>query len=251
MAPLAIAAAWQGNWWFAIPLVIIGVYGSYEWNRMAGLRRGELVGIAALTLTIAASVLLLDSGLSALAALALGAALAGVLAIRFEQSAFWPATGLLYLGIAVLSLIWLRQAHGFEVTLWLLFLVWASDIGAYITGSLLGGPKLAPRLSPSKTWSGLAGGCLSAAIVSIVFGTQTGLGDPLPLGAVGLFLACWSQLGDIVESTIKRRFNVKDSGRLIPGHGGVLDRIDSLVFTVPPVALVLYAAGQAGVVLHG
>ena len=110
-------------------------------------------------------------------------------------------------------------------------------MGAYITGSLVGGPKLAPRFSPKKTWSGFAGGAALAALLSTLFGVWAGLGDPVWLIPIGLMLAVWSQLGDIIESMIKRRYHVKDSGALIPGHGGVLDRIDSLIFTVPLVVV--------------
>ncbi len=250
MAPLALLSAWYGGWWFAAPLAAIGLYGIFEWNRMAGVSSPAILIISGAALAAGCWVLINMSGLMGLAVLAACAALTGLLALR-RGPAVWPPAGLIYLGGAVLSLLWIRETQGPLATFWVLFLVWASDIGAYITGSLLGGPKLAPRLSPSKTWSGLIGGSFTAALVSAVFGVLAGLGGAVELGAAGLILACWSQLGDIVESTIKRRFKVKDSGRLIPGHGGVLDRIDSLAFTAPLIAIALYLSGWLGASLYG
>lgn len=250
MAPVILLLAWEGGWWFALLLAIIGLYGLYEWNRMSGVVGRRLMIIYMITLSGAVYLLMTQSGLTGLAVIAGGAILAGTVAMR-SGLAVWPMAGLLYLGAGVLSLIWIREAHGPLVTFWVLFLVWASDIAAYITGSLVGGPKLAPRLSPGKTWSGFLGGGVGAALVSGFFGHVAGLGAPFQLALAGLVLAGWSQLGDIVESTIKRRFNVKDSGRLIPGHGGVLDRIDSLLFTVPVVALALYLTDILGFALYG
>jgi len=168
----------------------------------------------------------------------------------------WPVTGLLYLGIAAVSLLWLRQWGGFLLVLWLLLVIWASDTGAYLVGSRVGGPKLAPRLSPNKTWSGLVGGCVTAGLLSTVFaklagGEAAAFGYPFVQFLVGFVLAGLSQVGDIGESSIKRRFNVKDSGNIIPGHGGVLDRVDSLIFTAPLVALSIILLRESGALPHG
>ena len=257
MVPLALAAVYMGNWWFAGFLFLIGVYATYEWNRMtaAGLHRLMAMNLLVVNgVSFAAmTILVLETSLAwAVLALIAGGAVAWLLVFgrqtgRRRRSAIWPATGLVYIGAAMLGLLWMRETHGEGVVFWLLILIWATDVGAYITGSLVGGPKLAPRFSPKKTWSGFVGGAALAALLSTLFGVWAGLGDPTWLIPVALLLAAWSQLGDIIESMIKRRYQVKDSGRLIPGHGGVLDRIDSLIFTVPLVVLGLAIFAGSGV----
>lgn len=142
------------------------------------------------------------------------------------------ALGTLYVGLPILSLLLLRHQHeGIVYTLWALALVWATDIGAYFTGRALGGPKLAPRLSPSKTWSGLIGGIALASLFGVFMHWYAGL--PLRLTLATPVLAVLAQAGDIYESRLKRRAGVKDSGTILPGHGGALDRLDGVV----PVAV--------------
>jgi len=140
---------------------------------------------------------------------------------------------------ALLALLWLRHqpAYGRETILWILACVWATDIGAYFIGSLAGGAKLAPSISPSKTWSGLVGGMCFSAVVSAACGLVFDAGETLMLAAIGITIAVVAQGGDLLESAAKRRAGVKDSGNLIPGHGGILDRIDGLI-----AALVFIAA---------
>lgn len=150
------------------------------------------------------------------------------------------AAGIVYIVIPVMALVYLRQhdSGGLLLALWALSLVWATDIGAYFAGRSIGGPKLAPRVSPSKTWSGLGGGIAAALLVGFALHGVAGL--PLPLAAASGLLAVAAQLGDLFESWMKRRAGVKDSGNLLPGHGGVLDRLDGVV-AVAPVAAVLVA----------
>jgi phosphatidate cytidylyltransferase len=145
----------------------------------------------------------------------------------------------LYSIAALLALLWLRHqpAHGRETILWILACVWATDIGAYFIGSFAGGAKLAPSISPSKTWSGLVGGMCFSAVVSAACGLVFNAGETLMLALIGIAIAVVAQAGDLLESAAKRQAGVKDSGNLIPGHGGVLDRIDGLI-----AALVLIAA---------
>jgi phosphatidate cytidylyltransferase len=155
------------------------------------------------------------------------------------------AVGVLYVGVAGLALIWLRAdgIAGRMNVLFLLLVVWASDIGAYLVGRALGGPKLAPTISPGKTWSGAAGGLLAAAAVGLAIAlSASGLPGwtTLVAGALGVV----SQGGDLLESAIKRRFGVKDSGRLIPGHGGLLDRLDGVLAAAPMAALLAAALGR-------
>ncbi len=143
----------------------------------------------------------------------------------------WLVGGVAYLSLPCLALIWLREdaTMGRETIFWLFALVWATDIGAYACGRLIGGPKLAPVLSPNKTWAGLIGGMAAAGAVGV--GAAVFLGRPafLPLAIASMLLGTISQGGDLVESGIKRRFGIKDSSSLIPGHGGLLDRVDGLL----------------------
>ena len=165
------------------------------------------------------------------------------------------AVGVFYVGVAGLSLLWLRAdaVAGRADVLFVMLLVWASDIGAYFTGRALGGPKLAPRISPGKTWSGSAGGVLAAALVGAcvawgfeawVFRSGAGVGVVARAAGVAAVLAAVSQAGDLGESAVKRRFGQKDSGRLIPGHGGLLDRLDGVLAAAPVAALLALDAAR-------
>ena len=146
---------------------------------------------------------------------------------------------------ALVSLLWLRHQPmlGRETVVWIVLCVWATDIGAYFVGRSAGGAKLAPRISPGKTWSGLLGGMAWAAVASAAIGYAFGLGETVPLAAIGAGLAVVDQIGDLAESAVKRRAGVKDSGKLIPGHGGLLDRVDGLVAVLVAVAVVRLFVG--------
>ncbi len=155
------------------------------------------------------------------------------------------AAAFIYALAALVALLWLRHQPeaGRETVVWIIACVWAADTGAYVLGSLAGGAKLAPRISPSKTWSGLVGGMCWAAVISALAGLVFGLGETVSLALIGAILAIVDQAGDLLESAAKRRAGVKDSGRLIPGHGGLLDRIDGLVACLIVVALVRFVVG--------
>ena len=146
---------------------------------------------------------------------------------------------LLTLG-AMAGLWFIRDQLGMTAALWVFGMVWATDIGAYFAGRAFGGARLAPKISPSKTWSGLIGGMIAALIASATIGDRAGIiGVPL---WIGLFMGLLAQLGDLAQSWMKRRAGVKDSGKLIPGHGGLFDRVDGIL----PVALLLGALAYAG-----
>lgn len=146
---------------------------------------------------------------------------------------------------ALVALLWLRHqpVHGRETIVWLLACIWATDIGAYFVGRAAGGAKLAPSISPGKTWSGLVGGMAWAAVTSAAVGYAFGLGETISLAIIGAVLAVVGQAGDLLESAAKRRAGVKDSGRLIPGHGGLLDRIDGLIAVLVAVGTARLVAG--------
>ena len=154
--------------------------------------------------------------------------------------AAFSALGLLLVIGAIGGLWYIRQNLGMTAALWVFGMVWATDIGAYFAGRAFGGARLAPTISPSKTWSGLVGGMIAALIASATIGDRGQIiGIPL---WIGLFMGLLAQLGDLGESWMKRRAGVKDSGKLIPGHGGLFDRVDGLL----PVALILGALAVAG-----
>lgn len=141
----------------------------------------------------------------------------------------WRSAGLAYIGVACWGLIYLRQGFlGRELVLWLFIAVWAADTGAYAFGRLIGGPRLAPVLSPKKTWAGLIGGIACAALAGATAAVWHSL-EVLNVAAVGAYLGAVAQGGDLLESWAKRCFGVKDSGSIIPGHGGLFDRVDGLM----------------------
>jgi phosphatidate cytidylyltransferase len=152
----------------------------------------------------------------------------------------WRPVGWIVLAVAAAATVWLRADSGADAVMWVMGAVWATDIGAYAFGSWLGGPKIAPRVSPNKTWSGFAGGVACALAWTIVFARATGSTESTAtLLAAGAAASVVAQLGDLAVSGAKRRFGVKDSSALIPGHGGVLDRIAGLLTTGPVLALLL------------
>lgn len=244
LAPVALLCIWFGAAAFAALTVLAGAGLSAEWAALCGVRPLGIPGVAV------PAIVVLSGVLAALGQPAIGA---GVLAAGF--AAVWPISGqpplpagILYVGLAVVCLIWLRagtSVPGRANVLFLVLVVWASDIGAYAAGRLVGGPKLAPALSPGKTWAGAAGGLVAAMLVgqaaaSALAGAPWGA----PAACAGL-LGIVCQAGDLLESGIKRHFGVKDSGRLIPGHGGLLDRLDGLLAAAPVAALVVLG-GQGG-----
>ncbi|MEZ5825020.1 MAG: phosphatidate cytidylyltransferase [Geminicoccaceae bacterium] len=151
--------------------------------------------------------------------------------------------GTVYITLPVLAFLWLRDGDGgLGRVIWLVLVVIATDSFAYFAGSSIGGAKLAPKISPGKTWSGLLGGCAGAAFVGAVLASFVGF-HALPAAMLGVFIALVSQAGDLFESWLKRRAGVKDSGNLIPGHGGLLDRLDGYMFALPVMALIVASGG--------
>ncbi len=157
----------------------------------------------------------------------------------------WMVFGVFYIGLPALALLWVRGDgdEGRNTIYWLFALVWAADTGAYVAGKLIGGPKLAPSISPNKTWAGLAGCVTSAALVGVAVAYLSKSGDYVILAVLSAAIGLVSQGGDLVESAIKRHFGVKDSSHLIPGHGGVLDRVDALLAAILVAALIKFAYG--------
>jgi phosphatidate cytidylyltransferase len=173
-----------------------------------------------------------------------GAAAVAAMAASRKTYVFWHAAGVLYIGLPVLALMELRVSPigGGIVVGGLFAAIWASDTGALVAGKLIGGPKLAPGLSPQKTWSGFIGGLAAAALALAIYSACVG-GTALPAALMGICLSFAGHCGDLFESWVKRQYRAKNMGALIPGHGGMLDRIDSLLFAAPAAALLLFVIG--------
>lgn len=251
MAAGVLAAVLADGWLFVVLVLAAIVVMAHEWSRLIAPMRSPR---RLLTLLVAGlpglAVLALAAGFSALALAMLAVAPivgAGTALRMAELPPGRVAAGTLYVGIPALALVWLRtQAPaGSMHLLWLLLVVWATDIFAYLVGRTLGGPKLAPRISPGKTWSGLCGGVVGAGLTGGVAAMALGAGFGLA-AMVGALLALVGQGGDLFESALKRQAGVKDSGHLIPGHGGLLDRIDGLVFAAPVFAGLVWLGLRVG-----
>ena len=247
LAPLALAVAYAGTPLFELALAVVAGVLAWEWTGMCRSRRPELIR-AVLTLTAIAAVVAVMVGapIYAAGAIALGSAGAG-LAESGDRPA-WMAVGAVYIALPLAACEWLRTsgAFGRELLVWLLIVVWAADTLAYVFGRTLGGPKLAPRVSPKKTWSGLAGAGLGAAFAGLGCAYALGLRDPWGMAAMATILGLAGQGGDLAESAVKRRFGVKDASQLIPGHGGLFDRVDALLAVFVVAACARLAGWQGG-----
>ena len=247
LAPAAIAIAYAGGWLWAalVTLAAIGLY--VEWLMIVGAARETRViasGVAALVL--AGLWLALGRIDAALIVLAIGLV---AVALLSPERRIWTAAGFVYAAAAELAsvLVRLDQIQGFAALMLVLLIVWVSDIGGYFAGRSIGGPKLWPRVSPKKTWAGAIGGFSLSLVVAAGF-AASGLGKAGPLLLLGAVLSMASQLGDLFESAVKRRFGVKDSSHIIPGHGGLMDRLDGFVAAVVLAAIFgLLRGGADGV----
>ena len=242
LAPAALACIWLGaDAWTALMAVAAGGL-AYEWVALCGGRPGRMPGLGVpFVVLLAGLVAVLDRERWALVVLAAGALLVGWISGRRAMAA-----GVLYVGLAGVALIWLRGdgAAGRANVLFLVVVVWASDVGAYAAGRWLGGRKLAPAISPGKTWSGAVGGLLAAMLVGEAAARLLAVGPAGRAAVVAGLLGVSAQAGDLLESAVKRHFGVKDSGRLIPGHGGLLDRLDGLLTAAPTAAALALVLGR-------
>ena len=253
LAPLPIAAIWFGGVWLALLTGLAAAVMAWEWGRLcrggraaaASADRAEVVLVGIVLASVAISALG-ATGFAVAAAVA-GAGVAFWAARRGpEMKPGWTALGILWVALPCISLLWLarQEGTGRATLLWLFAVVWATDIGAYAIGRSLGGPQLAPRWSPRKTWAGFVGGTICGAFAGGATALTLGIHSAMPLAVVSAGLAIVAQFGDLAESLAKRRFGVKDSSGLIPGHGGLLDRLDSLLAAIPAVALLTLIGGR-------
>ena len=243
LAPAALFAVWLGDAWIVGVLVIACAVLSVEWARMSAPKDWKAIAAA---VALALVTTLLSNPIEALSfslvVLVFGAAAAGVFARLRGQSGVDAAYGVLYLGWPALLLIWLRDentAVGFYWVTLAFVVAWASDIVAFLVGSAVGGPKLWPRFSPNKTWSGFIGGLAAgtAAGAAMAALPEAGIRSLEWSALLGFAAALATMAGDLWESALKRRFGVKDAGNLIPGHGGLMDRVDGLMFAIVIVAV--------------
>jgi phosphatidate cytidylyltransferase len=246
LVPIALALVVAGGWSFSLFVGLMTALMALEWSGLSesrfGRPYGRLAGAAVLAVGLLATALTaLGRPSAALMSVGLGALAAGLVAWACGAAASWTSLGVGLIGVPAVALVWLRSLPevGLSVLLWLLIVVWTTDSAAYVVGRRVGGPRLAPSISPGKTWAGLGGGVIGASLASVI--TVWALGSERLVHAAGLGagFAVVAQAGDLLESMLKRRAGVKDSGSLIPGHGGVLDRVDGLLLTAPALALLL------------
>ncbi|MFD0987253.1 phosphatidate cytidylyltransferase [Methyloligella solikamskensis] len=231
MAVFAIAAVLAGSWAFALLVIVAGLIVNWEWARMvrgSGHDKLALMQGAALL----AIVVLTETARYLEATAVLGLAVVATILMSYRKHMLpWSLAGLAYFLLPAMALIWLRSdpEYGTVALLFVMVIAWTADSAAYVGGRLIGGPKLAPRISPKKTWAGFASGVFFSALVGILAGAFLLESNAIALGLVAIVLALAGILGDLLESGVKRRFNAKDTSSLIPGHGGLLDRIDGLL----------------------
>src|SRR5262245_32478009 len=249
LIPAVLLDVWLGDIWFHLLVALLAVMMAHEWANIVHDRSssqfalhaaGALSG-AFLTLALSWSATLLVLSVISLLSVALAV-------VQKRRLCIWVLVGVPYVGLPAMAFVILRgQTHaGMLISMWLFVVVWGADVCAYFAGRLIGGPKLAPHISPKKTWAGLWGAVAGGAAAGFVIGYWAGSTGLLLLLVLGGLLAVVEQLGDLFESVLKRHYGVKDSGRLIPGHGGVLDRVDGLVAATLCLAAIVIVARLFG-----
>ena len=243
MAPVFLAVIWYGNPYFEACVALLAVIALAELLKISSnsSRRFSLLAALALFL-LSLTALMVHQPIGAGGIALLAAVIAWLISRQENGNRFWGSMGLLYIFISALAIFEIRDwaLAGREWIFWFFAVVWTADITAYVVGKTIGGIKLAPTISPGKTWSGTAGGLAVAIIISVVF-SRTFLPDQgrLEMIFLGAVICIASQIGDLLESYFKRVNEVKDSGRIIPGHGGVLDRIDGVLLAAPVACLLI------------
>ncbi|MGZ3321723.1 MAG: phosphatidate cytidylyltransferase, partial [Xanthobacteraceae bacterium] len=239
LVPLALGAAYLGGWPFAVLWGLAAMVVLWEWNSLvAGSDQRIVLTTGGASLTLAIALVLTGHLLAAVIVLAISTL--GVASLAPAKRRTWIAAGVPYAGALGVAPIVLRSdnGEGFLAVIFLFAVVWTTDIAAYFAGRAIGGPKLMPRVSPNKTWSGAIGGTLAAVVVALALAKVTALTGLFAIAMLAVILSICAQGGDLFESFLKRRFGAKDSGHLIPGHGGLMDRLDGFVTASVVAALI-------------
>jgi phosphatidate cytidylyltransferase len=241
MGAVAALFTFSGAIAFSILVVVVALLLSWEWGRLVHGRDADVVvaihvGAAGIAAVLAAFGFV---GLGLLA-LPIGAILAMLLSLG--RNSVFSALGVFYAGLPAVAMIWLRSdaTLGLLAVIFVIVIVIASDTAGFLSGRVLGGPRLWPRISPNKTWAGMIGALVASSIIGALFWFAVPGASAVRLAATGVVLSLAAQGGDLAESAIKRRFGAKDSGSLIPGHGGVMDRVDGLVAAAAVVGLATF-----------
>lgn len=249
LGPAVLVVTVLGWPYFGLLATVLGGILVWEWARICGageLTRAGYLSVASVVAALSAATLgaYLICGWIILAG-AMAVAVAGNREAGRDRISLWYALGVPYTAVPCLALLWMRTIpeQGLEIILWLLFAVWATDIGAYAAGRSIGGPKLAPRVSPNKTWAGLGGGILAALGIGAIASFLVQWASLAELMVLSGGLAVVAQAGDLFESSVKRHFGVKDSSNLIAGHGGFLDRVDGVLAAAVAMAVLIWARG--------
>ncbi len=247
LAGIGVLAIGAGGILFNVAVLVVAALLVWEWARL-GDHSALRAGVAGLSILVALAVGLMVSPLSIAFGLVVAVSVVWLAArLIAVPSGGWIALGILYVGAWAVAVLWLRAepTGGREAVFWLVAVCVATDTGAYFIGRLLGGPKLAPRLSPKKTWAGCIGGLLCAGILGYLAAPYMRASDAALLAAASVGVSVAAQLGDLLESAAKRRYGVKNSGSLIPGHGGLFDRFDSIIGATLAVAVACLFVGRS------
>lgn len=246
LIPAVLLDVWVGGIWFNVFVALIAVLIAHEWAMMAHGRSSAQFALHAAA-AMCGALLPLDVGLqgAAMAVCVLWAASALLAGLQAGPRSAWSYLGVPYAGFPAMALVLLRAdpQYGVRAILWILAIVWAADTLAYFAGRTIGGPKLAPVISPKKTWAGLGGAIVGSAAASALVAAIAGLPAIAVLTFLAGGLALFEQAGDLFKSALKRHHGVKDSGDLIPGHGGVIDRVDGLVAVAVAAAMIGFIRG--------
>jgi phosphatidate cytidylyltransferase len=249
LIPAVLLDVWLGDAWFHLLVALLAVMMAHEWTNIVHDRSSAQFALHAAAALCGAFLPLSIDWSSTLAVIAVIWVMSVTLAmVQSRRLNIWVLSGIGYVGLPAMAFVILRgeSQSGMLTMMWLFAVVWAADICAYFAGRLIGGPRLAPVISPKKTWAGLLGAIAGGIAAGIGVAYGMGLASLISLGVLGGVLGLIEQLGDLFESALKRHYGLKDSGRLIPGHGGVLDRVDGLVAAALVLAAVIIVAGYFG-----
>jgi phosphatidate cytidylyltransferase len=258
LAPIGVAAAYLGGWLFLLVCAVAAGIMLWEWTLLVVRSADPRILVPGIAALLAATAFLGERQAgAAVGMIVIGAVLVGGVMAAWPRRypatdpALWAASGVVYAGVALLSPALLRgdPEFGFAAILFLFAIVWATDVCAYLIGRAVGGPLLWPQVSPKKTWSGALGGLFGGVAAGTLVAYASGGTNPVVAAVLALVLSIAGQGGDLFESAIKRRFGVKDAGSLIPGHGGVMDRLDG--FLVAALIAVLIGVVRDGVAAPG